>query len=883
MHVEDHPIEYGTFEGTIPQGEYGGGTVMLWDRGSWEPLEDPRAGHQKGHLKFLLHGERLKGKWSLVRIGGRGSDGTEEGDNWLLIKGQDDYASKDDALAEDTSVDSGRTMEEIAGSSKSAVWNSNREPAKKTSKVKERFAKAAATARRPVPVASANGRGSKLKQSQSSNIDPSTCTHARRAAQPKEFFPQLATLVSKVPAGQEWVHELKLDGYRLLCFLEDGKARLVTRNGNDWSHDFPTITWALERLPVKNAILDGEAVVLRPDGATDFQALQNAAKDRKLKTAAIRFFLFDLPYCEGFDLTRSPLVERKKVLKDLLTAAPKESAELLPYSEHVEGEGTKVFKAACSHAMEGVVSKQADSPYEQRRTKSWLKTKCTYEQEFVIGGFSDPNNSRKGFGALLLGFYEGDDLIYAGRVGTGFTDASLGSLHKQLAPLETSQAPFANPPRGYDAKGVHWVRPKLVAEVEFNEWTREGILRHPSFKGLRSDKNPEEIVREMPDRAPTADESAGSVRANSSRRRAANAKTNGSVHVDAPSKASASPAAPTARTKRVSRRLAKGKPPSESDRGTNASSTVSVTRAAKAKAQIAVAGVNISNPNRVLYPEQGITKGELALFYESISDFALPHMSNRPLSLVRCPEGRQAQCFYQKHINDRMPAGIGGVPIREKTTTREYVYIKNLQGLIGMVQMGVLEIHPWGCRVDDIEKPDRLIFDLDPGPGVEWSQVIAGVKRLREMLKAVKLESFLKTSGGKGLHVFAPIARTVSWDQLKEFSEGIVIAMTKEEPTKYLTVMTKAKRKGKIFLDYLRNGRGATCVAAYSTRAREDAPVSTPIFWEELNSRLRPDKFTVRNLPDRLRSEKDPWANFLTLRQTLTTPALRAVAELAKS
>lgn len=858
VHVEDHPLEYGTFEGTIPQGEYDGGTVMLWDRGTWEPLEDARVGYRKGHLKFELHGERLKGKWSLVRIHGRKDDDT---DNWLLMKGKDRYATEDDPLDETTSVDSGRTMNEIAGNKKRSVWISNRKSLSKNARNlgTPRMTVAAQGNHSSRASVATNGRAERPKATKRGKvlIDPSVCINGRRQKQPADFQPQLATLVTRIPAGDQWLHELKLDGYRLLCFLESGKARLMTRNGNDWTRDFPTIAWSSEQLAVRDAILDGEAVVVRPDGTTDFQALQNAVKDKKVKTAAIRFFLFDLPHCDGFDLTRTPLIERKKVLKDILTASS-DAGETLVYSEHVTGDGDKVFQAACAHAMEGVVSKQADAPYEQRRTRTWVKSKCLHEQEFVIGGFTDPNNSRKGFGALLLGFYQDNLLIYAGRVGTGFTQASLSAIHKQLGPLETKKPAFSNPPQGSEAKGVHWVRPHLVCEVEFNEWTREGILRHPSFKGLRADKDPKQIVRERPERVLSLN---GNSRA-SGRKNAAKAKR--------------SRRTPATKSKNASEYTSIARATS----GDKAPSSKPLP-SSKAKAEVRIAGVMINNSGRVLYPELGITKGELAAFYESIADWALPHIANRPLSFVRCPAGRESQCFFQKHLTDHMPAGIEGVPIREKSKTSQYVSIKTIQGLIGAVQMGVLEFHPWACRTDEIAKPDRLIFDLDPGPGVEWPQVIAGVKRLREILRTVKLESFLKTSGGKGLHVVAPIARTVTWDQLKEFAHGIVLAMAQEEPDRYLTVMTKARRPGKIFLDYLRNGRGATCVATYSTRAREYAPVSTPIFWEELGARLRPDKFNVRNLPQRLRSEKDPWAGFFTLRQTITASALRAVAALA--
>jgi len=778
VEVEDHPVSYGSFEGIIPEGNYGGGTVMLWDRGTWEPLKDPRKGLRDGRLEFYLHGEKLRGEWALVRMARRAN---EDKNNWLLIKMKDDYSRRGGKSVVDEyplSAASGRTMKEIAAAG-GKVWQSDKPKRARSPRGKEK-------PNDPEP--------------DKDLPDPAALTGARKSKLPEEISPELATLVDSPPSGDGWLHEVKFDGYRLISVLDGGKVRILTRNGKDWTARFGGIADVLKTLPVKNAVLDGEAVVLNKDGISDFQALQNALKESR--KGALHYFVFDLLYHDGFDLTRAPLIDRKTLLRKILNGSGKSGA--LRYSDHIVGKGDAVFENACSMSLEGIVSKRAAAPYVQRRTRDWLKVKCHKRQEFVIGGYKlSTKASRAGFGSLLLGYHDGDGaLVYCGGVGTGFDSKSLKSIRKQLDAIPQKNSPFVNPPTGADARGVHWVRPELVAEVEFTEWTDDDILRHPSFKGLREDKPAREIIRE---------------------------RSFGEETMTKENDRQANPAADT------------------------------------------VAGVHLTNPDRVLYPDQGLTKAELAQFYADIADWILPHVVNRPLTIVRCPGGSQSQCFYQKNVGEGLPEAIYGVSIEGKETDRTYISIKDLKGLISLVQIGVLEIHPWGSRIDNLEKPDRMVFDLDPGEGVSYDSVVDAAFKLRDILDGLGLRSFVKTSGGKGLHVVVPLERRSGWDEMKSFSKSVADEMVKMEPAKYIATMSKAKRKGKIFIDYLRNNRDATAVAAYSTRARKGAPVSTPITWDELSPSLAPNKYNVENLRQRLSSLKqDPWKDFFTTRQSIT-------------
>ena len=532
---------------------------------------------------------------------------------------------------------------------------------------------------------------------------------------------------------------------------------------------------AAASLSVDQALIDGEVVVLEPDGTTSFQALQNVLK--RGENQRLAYYAFDLLHIDGYDLTRVALLARKECLSTLLQ--PAADSGPIRYSDHVVGEGETLFKHACQYALEGIISKRIDRPYSSGRGRDWLKIKCLQRQEFVVGGFTEPSGSRKGLGALLLGVHDkAGTLRYAGRVGTGFTRTSLKDLRARLNAIEQKIPPFSNPPAGADARGAHWVKPALVAEVEFSEWTSDGVLRHPSFKGLREDKPAQEVKREF-------------------------------AH---------------SRAKVSTRRT-----PAASDE---------------------VAGVQLTHPDRILYPDQGITKRQLALYYEKVADKILSYLSDRPLTLVRCPEGHEKECFYQKHANDKLDESIERVRLREGRGMATYIAISSVRGLISLVQMGTLEFHPWGSRTDRLEQPDRLIFDLDPGPTVRWKSVCQAALAMRARLEDLGLGAFAKTTGGKGLHVVVPVVRKQSWGPVKEFCREFAQTFVREAPELYTSNMSKAKRQGKIFIDYLRNSRGATAVAAYSTRAWSGAPVSTPIDWNELPA-AHSDQFTLRNLQRR--------------------------------
>jgi bifunctional non-homologous end joining protein LigD len=833
VQVEDHPLEYAGFEGVIPEGEYGGGTVMVWDHGVWEPESDPDKGFKEGKLKFQLHGEKLRGSWALVRMGGRAGDG---GKNWLLIKHRDKYArpnAKTDPLArKQRSVISGRTMEQIA-SDADRVWSSNGKAAaaKSRTKKKAKLGKIKASVKKTN--SKKNGR---VSHSPITAKDLVKLSGAHRAEQPSEFSPHLATLASRVPDGDDWLHELKFDGYRAVTFFENGKVRLVSRNGNDWTARFRAVADALETLPIKNAILDGEVVALDETGRSNFQQLQNQLK--RGDDDSLVEYLFDVPHYEGYDLTQTPIVERKEVLARLILSANPKNEGAFRYSDHIQGQGETVLQNACRSRMEGIISKRADSTYQQYRTSSWLKVKCLKQQEFVIGGYSKPERTRVGFGALLLGYYYNGDFIYAGRVGTGFTTQSLRELAAELKKRRIDSPQFKNPPTGSEQRGVTWVKPELVAEVEFTEWTSDGRLRHPSFLGLREDKRPKQVVREI-EKSTTALE-----------RTASNGPVNGKMN--------------------TKKSAAKKK-----SLGSRNSKSTAVSR--NSKNGVVIAGVQLSNPDRILYPEKGITKQQLAEYYVQIADWFLPHVVERPLTLVRCPEGYTGECFFQKHLTGSLPDAVRAVMVPVKGKREEYVAVDDIAGVVALVQMGVLEIHPWPAREDQLEKPDRVVFDLDPGEGTEWKAVVEGAKEVRDRLEAAGLTSYLRTSGGKGLHVVVPLARRNTWDELKEFAKSVADTMTREAPNRYLATMSKAKRRGKVFVDYLRNQRGATAIASYSTRARAGAPVAVPLAWNELSTRTKPDMYNIENLPKRLEKlADDPWDGFFSTRQSITRKMMAA-------
>jgi bifunctional non-homologous end joining protein LigD len=792
MRTEDHPLEYGGFEGIIPAGEYGGGTVLVWDRGTWIPAGDPVAGLREGRLKFTLAGEKLRGGWTLVRLRGRDRRDAD-GRTWLLIKERDEHARPTTELsiteARPESVLSGRGLEDIA----------------RAANPTEHPSRAAKIRRRPPPATPAPKR----REARSVR---GPIPGARRGRLPDFVSPQLATLVASPPAGDEWLHEMKFDGYRILCRIEKGRATLWSRNARDWTAQFPELAAVVAHLPVRQAFLDGEIAMLLPNGTTSFQALQNAlSTDRQ---GQLVYFAFDLLHLDGQDLTGATLEVRKNALETLIGTG-RDGA--IRYSTHVVGHGDEFFRQACRLSLEGVVSKRRDRPYEPGRGRSWLKVKCSQEQEFVVGGFTEPKGARTGLGALLLGVNgENGALAYAGKVGTGFTGTVATRLRARLGRIQISQSPFERRPPG--AAEAHWVRPELVAEVEFTEWTEDGRLRHPSFKGIREDKAAADVVRERP-------------------------------------------AKPVATPRRAGARAPKTTPPTGGRRST-ASDEDAV-----------VAGVRITHPDRVVYPEDGVTKARLARYYAAIAEHILPHLRSRPTALVRCPNGVGHECFYQKHPGPWTPPSLRRVRIREKSKTDEYLVIEDVAGLVGLVQMGVLEIHTWNAQADRLETPDRLVFDLDPGPDVPWRAVLTAASLVRAALEAQGLESFVKTTGGKGLHIVTPIKPGPAWPACVAFARHVVDGLVAETPRAFTATMAKSARTGKIFIDYFRNQRGATSVAAYSTRARPGAPVSTPVTWEELDAVRAGSQFTITTVERRLaKLAADPWARYTTLRQSLPAP-----------
>jgi bifunctional non-homologous end joining protein LigD len=808
MHVEDHPIEYGDFEGVIPPKQYGSGTVLLWDRGTWEPQGDPEAGYAQGKLKFILHGEKLHGGWMLVKSHGGKYDGEK---SWLLIKENDAYARSGPQAqvveTEPDSVASGRSLEAIAADP-DRVWHSN--------KSVEENVRTGRVARRKVALNLGKVRG------------------AHKAALPNTMEAELATLVDDAPTGDGWVHEIKFDGYRMLSRVDDGECVIVSRNGKEWTASFPTIANALVRLPMKSGWIDGEIVVLDANGRTSFQALQNVLSEGL--SAKLVYYVFDLPYADGYDLRDATLVERKKLLAKIVG-----EGSVVRYSDHVAGDGPQFFAQACRLGVEGIVSKRADSRYVATRSRDWQKVKCTERQEFVIGGYTNPQGSRTGFGALLLGVYDGDALRYCGKVGTGFTDDTLTALTTKLETLATDKPPFVNPPTGAEARRAHWVRPELVAEVAFTEWTRDGTLRHPSFQGLREDKSPREVVRETP-----SDTAAATKPASTKPSATKASATKGAATKGAATKAAAvKPADPKrAKAARIS-----------SSRESNDT----------------VAGIAISNPDKLLYPEAGIGKLDVAHYYDAIGELIVPQLRDRPLTLVRCPNGWNKPCFYQKHANESVSEQVERIDIRDSVGVQPYMMANSVSAVVALLQMGVLEFHPWGSRVPDLDHPDRLIFDFDPDESLGYDKLVEAVTVLRKLLDTLELEAFLKTTGGKGMHVVIPVEPTRTWDDVKAFCQAVAEMIVKAFPDRYTASMAKARRPGRIFIDYLRNVQGATAVAAYSARAKRGAPVSMPVDWSELANDVRFDYFNVKNVPGMVaKRTRDPWARMRRVRQQLT-------------
>ena len=814
VQVEDHPIDYGGFEGIIPKGQYGGGTVMVWDQGTWEPQAghtDVDAGLRTGSLKFILHGKKMKGKWALIRMGGKAAN--ERKPNWLLIKEHDEFerGEKDADITEEKpdSAVTGRSLEQIA-KSEDHVWNSK----ETATKDKAWYRKDNAGAAEDV--------GTPKSQRRKKTVDfGSVLNKGTKEKLPDFIEPELALQSSSPPTGDGWLHELKLDGYRIQARRDGSKVQLLTRTGLDWTHRMKTIAALIADLPAEAVLLDGEVVVLTENGTTSFADLQAAFQEGVRKP--LTYFVFDLLHLNGYSPRNLPLVERKKILERLV----EDGGEFLRFGEHVETDGEMVFRKACELQAEGIISKRAASKYVSGRSGDWLKLKCIREQEFVIGGFTLPSNESHGVGALLLGYYERKRLIYAGRTGTGFSQKTHRTLRDQLDKLRQSANPFHDSPA--EARhGAIWVKPKLVAQVNFATWTADNLVRQASFKGLREDKPANEVLREEPSVAP---------------------RPRGEQH------ASLTPS-------------------------TRVAAKVSSAGKKKTVARSAVeqhAPVRLTHAEKILDEESRLTKQQLADYYWAIAPHMLPHIEGRPLSLVRCPEGSGKPCFYQKHVNHMLPPGVGSVDVADKEGKIEpYITLSSAEALAGLAQMGVLEVHPWGSRNDDLEHPDRIIIDLDPDLAISWSRLAESATEIRKQFKKIGLESFLKSTGGKGLHVVVPIAAEHDWGVIKQFAHAFVLQMEKEEPSLYLTKMSKAARKDRIFLDYLRNERGATAVAAFSPRARAGAPVSLPMHWSELKLPERPVARVADFAEWQSRLNRDPWKPLLALRQRLTSKMLSA-------
>jgi bifunctional non-homologous end joining protein LigD len=733
VEVEDHPLDYATFEGTIPHGEYGGGDVIVWDYGQWQAPENLAAAYQKGTMAFTLQGQKLTGAWKLIRL-----KSTNKKPQWLLIKTKDKYSKKlanyDVTTAEPASVLSGKTLTTVSP---------EKNPTKRaTCKNKQAITK---------------------------------------ASLPAIFKPELATLSAVLPAGNKWIFETKFDGYRILAFLNKREVRLISRNQQDWTHRFPAVVTELKKLNLANTILDGELVVLDKNKKSNFQLLQNAL-NRNTAQTELHYFVFDLPFYKSNDLTNLPLIERKTILAREIF---QKNYLHIHYSEHLEGDAETLLKAACRQGLEGIMAKEKHATYQQTRTKEWLKLKCHQRQEFIVIGYTEPTGSRQYFGALLLAYYDKNQkLIYCGHVGTGFNKKSLQELYAKLKSLEQDKMPLTKKPNDPLARKVHWVKPKLVVEVEFTEWTEDNILRHPSFQGLREDKPAKQIKQELPIKNLTT-----------------------------------FPA--------------------------------------------------LTHPEKILYLNAKITKLDLAQYYAKIADKLLPHIQNRPLTLLRCPADNK--CFLQKHWMTGMPEGLEKIKLSDESEPKEYITLEDKEGLMGLAQLATLEIHPWASRKDKLDYPDQLILDLDPDVDLKWKVIIDAALLVHETLENLGFENFVKLTGGKGLHVVAPLAGKQPYSQVKAFTKLLAEKLAKHFPQVFTANISKKGRTGKIFIDYLRNEKEATAIAPFSPRHDEMASVAVPISWEKLPSFKNSKAYSIKTIENYFKDfPKNPWESFFKLKQAIT-------------
>ncbi|BFO04278.1 DNA ligase D [Pseudomonas guariconensis] len=745
IHVEDHPLDYADFEGHIPEGHYGAGDVIVWDRGVWEPEGDPRSAYAKGKLRFRLQGEKLAGVWNLFRTHLAGKK-----EQWMLVKSDDDQARSESDYsiveAQPDSVLSERTL--LPRRAKAQAT-----PAKRAASPRTRVA------------------------------------NAKKAELPDHLQPQLATLVDAPPVG-DWRYEVKFDGYRILARIEGSDVRLFTRNGHDWSAKMPHQVQALRDLKLKSAWLDGEVVVAGENGLADFQALQNAFDTEH--DERITYYVFDLPFLGGQDLRQVPLQDRRETLRQLLEGR---ESEQVKYSADFDQPVDSLLDSACRLELEGLIGKRADSPYSGRRSSDWIKLKCKQRQEFVIVGYTEPKGSRNGFGALLLALHDNDSgqLRYAGKVGTGFSTTTLDSIHARLKPLEVDKPALAKPPTGADARGVHWLKPQLLAEVAYAQMTRDGVVRHSVFHGLRDDKPATaiDLERAMPK-----------------------------------------------------------------------------TRVAKPSPETTLGDLRLTHPDRVIDASRGVTKRQVAEYYAQVAPWILPQLKDRPVALVRAPEGLGGELFFQKNAGQLHIPDV--VSYSKAQAGQAAMILNSAESLLGAVQMNMLELHTWNGTDKDFDKPDRFVLDLDPDPALPWKAMLEATQLTLTLLDELGLKVFLKTSGGKGMHLVVPLTRRAGWDEVKDFSHAIVQYLARLFPERLSAVSGPKNRVGRIFIDYLRNGKGATTVSAYSLRAREGLPVSVPIWREELPQLKGANQWHIGNLAERLAEVDDPWADLAKTRQSIT-------------
>ena len=752
VHVEDHPLSYNQFEGTIPPRQYGAGKVIIWDQGTWVPLEDPHHGMREGKLKFELHGHKLHGRWTLVRMKRRANERQEA---WLLIKEKDEH---------------GRPANEYS--------------------VVDALPDSVKSLREPAPA-----------------IPSGPPTGARKAPLPQSLQPELATLVDSPPGDPDnWIYEIKFDGYRMLTRAEDGRVRLITRNGNDWTSRLPELTATLEAMELPDGWFDGEIIMPGDRVPADFQALQGAFGSAR--TANIVYYLFDIPYCAGYDLREVPLLKRREVLRRVVE---RNACDTVRFSAVFEAPPHEIVASACRLGLEGVVAKRRNSAYVTRRSTDWIKLKCGRRQEFVIGGYTDPKGSRAGIGALLLGVHDAEGkLRYAGNVGTGFSEQTLRDLREQLGAQASDQPAFVPDPDL--PRNAHWVQPRLIAEVAFGEWTRTGRIRHSVFHGLRTDKKPDAIVREEAGHDPPPD----------------------------------------------------GPPPKKA-----------AVKQVKGKAVPAPtdlpASLRVSHPERVIDAQSGLTKIELVRYYALVAPLMMEHLKGRPVSLVRAPSGVGGELFFQKHAErDNMP-GVEQLDPALSPDHQPMLEIARPEGLLSAAQMNVIEFHTWNAVKNAIGKPDRMTFDLDPGEGVTWTQVREAAQLVRAFLTELKLPAFLKTSGGKGLHVVVPLKKQLDWDTVKGFSAAVVQHLARTIPARFVAKSGPKNRVERIFIDYLRNGFGATTVCAWSARARPGLGISVPVGWDELATLDSGANWTVATVQTRVALGNTPWRDYEDSRSALAT------------